>query len=222
MEAVNKLSEDSNSVNPFEPVHSPQSTFAVGWAELWYVAESAGVSDVVRGALGIDRISDVEPLKEAALAALLARGLAWTDGKNVESRAEIALLELALRGVESCCIISSFRGEDAFDQCVVIDATSIRVVLQQRLFGVWYFGFSELGSDSFYGLIARLAESITGAMSGDKLEIALPGSDSAATLALVQGRSGAWVSTDAAACDAGAELATAVDHWLRSNAGEVR
>lgn len=122
----------------------PEGVYAFGWAEMRYLLgrHATDSSAMSLTSLGFDAAPTDTVVAAAAVASLLARGLAAPDGDRAVSRGEAAVLETVLARAKRWTGIS-VRDGDTGDLMVMIEDGDIVAMLQPRSLGTWFMGLSD-------------------------------------------------------------------------------
>ncbi|TQM64118.1 hypothetical protein [Humibacillus xanthopallidus] len=138
----------------------PDNVYGFGWAEIRYLLgrHSTDSSVMTRTSLGFDAAPDDEVLVAAAVASLLARGLAAAEGDRAVSRGEAAVLETVFAGAKRWTGIS-FRDGTEGDLMVVLEDGGIIAMLQPRSLGTWFVGLTD-EVDQPAAVLARAIEAM--------------------------------------------------------------
>ena len=141
----------------------PDDVYGFGWAEIRYLLgrHATDASRMSVASLGFEAAPTDEVVGAAAVASLLARGLAEPQGDRAVSRGEAAVLETVFaRGLRWSGI--SVRHGDEGDLMVVIEDGDIVALLQPRSLGTWFVGLSN-AVDRPAEVLARAVEQLRGA-----------------------------------------------------------
>lgn len=138
----------------------PDNVYGFGWAEIRYLLgrHSTDSSAMTLSSLGFDAAPDDEVLVAAAVASLLARGLAAAEGDRAVSRGEAAVLETVFAGAKRWTGIS-FRDGTEGDLMVVLEDGGIIAMLQPRSLGTWFVGLTD-EVDEPAAVLARAIEAM--------------------------------------------------------------
>lgn len=157
------ISTDPLAGSDLARVPLPDDVYGFGWAEIRYLLgrHATASSRMSVASLGFDAAPTDEIVGAAAVASLLARGLAQPQGDRAVSRGEAAVLETVFaRGRRWSGI--SVRDGDTGDLIVVIEDGDIVALLQPRSLGTWFVGLSN-AVDRPAEVLARALEQLRSA-----------------------------------------------------------
>src|SRR6476661_7181709 len=138
------ISTDPLAGSELARVPLPDDVYGFGWAEIRYLLgrHATASSRMSVASLGFDAAPTDEVVGAAAVASLLARGLAVPEGDRAVSRGEAAVLETVFARATRWSGISVRDGETG-DLIVVIEDGDIVALLQPRSLGTWFVGLSD-------------------------------------------------------------------------------
>lgn len=157
------ISTDPLSGSELARVPLPDDVYGFGWAEIRYLLgrHSTESSRMSTASLGFDAAPTDEVVVAAAVASLLARGLAAPEGDRAVSRGEAAVLETVFARAKRWSGIS-VRDGDTGDLIVVVEDGDIIALLQPRSLGTWFVGLSN-AVDRPAEVVARAVEQLRAA-----------------------------------------------------------
>ena len=157
------ISTDPLAGSELARVPLPDDVYGFGWAEIRYLLgrHATASSRMSVASLGFDAAPTDEVVGAAAVASLLARGLAVPEGDRAVSRGEAAVLETVFARATRWSGIS-VRDGDTGDLMVVIEDGDIVALLQPRSLGTWFVGLSD-AVDRPAEVLARAVEQLRGA-----------------------------------------------------------
>lgn len=157
------ISTDPLAGSELARVPLPDDVYGFGWAEIRYLLgrHTTASSRMSVASLGFDAAPTDEVVGAAAVASLLARGLAHPEGDRAVSRGEAAVLETVFARARRWSGISVRDGETG-DLIVVIEDGDIIALLQPRSLGTWFVGLSN-AVDRPAEVLARAVEQLRGA-----------------------------------------------------------